>query len=85
MQELMMNAFIAGLITMQHYHTASTVMTPAFVIPKESAVGNSSTCGFLLNDKGLVFLLIPSIHHCATPDACGMTNAGVPTDGRHSL
>jgi hypothetical protein len=29
--------------------------------------------------------LIVSIHYKATPDSFGMTNAGVPTDGRHSL
>jgi hypothetical protein len=59
-------------------------MTLAFVIPKESAVTIEAP-GFLLNDKGLVFLLIVSIDYNATPDACGMTKAGVPTDGRHSL
>jgi hypothetical protein len=58
-------------------------MTFTFVIPKESAVTIEAP-GFLLNDKGLLFLLIVSIHYNSIPDAFGMTKAGVPTDGRHS-
>jgi hypothetical protein len=61
---------------MQHDHTVSTVMTPAFVIRTNLLV----TPTHLPITKG--YPLMMGNHHKAAPDAFGITNAGVPTNGR---